>query len=214
MAIISFKHRFIFVKTMKTAGTSLEVHLAAHCGPEDIVTPIFPPNPSHVPRNFTGDGGIAYFNHMPASLIRSMQPRAFATFFKFCFERHPVEKCLSHFAMLKNSKHHDDPSNPSTWTEYLNRGDFPIDTSKYVDQSPGREKDKVIVDKIYRFEELDQALKDISLQTGIAYGRLRAREKAGFRSGAPSFEQVMGAPHERARIFHAFESSLRLTPYE
>jgi hypothetical protein len=29
MAIVSVKYRFIFIKTMKTAGTSLEVHLMA-----------------------------------------------------------------------------------------------------------------------------------------------------------------------------------------
>jgi len=30
--IISHKHKFIFVKTVKTAGTSIEVFLSPHCG--------------------------------------------------------------------------------------------------------------------------------------------------------------------------------------
>ena len=213
MAIISFRHKFIFIKTTKTAGTSLEIHLAACCGAEDIVTPIAPPNPGHIPRNYSVNGRAVYFNHMSASLVRSLQSDAFATFFKFCFERHPVDKCLSHFAMLKNSRHHYAPGNPGTWAEYLDRGNFPIDTSKYVDESAGVESGKMIVDKIYRYEEIDDALKDISLQTGIAYRALRVREKSGFRIGVPSFDQVMGAPDERARIFAAFKSSLCLTPY-
>lgn len=36
----SRKHGFIFIKTMKTAGTSIELALGPHCGPDDIVTPI------------------------------------------------------------------------------------------------------------------------------------------------------------------------------
>ena len=54
MAIVSHKFGFIFCKTRKTAGTSLEVYLGRRCGPEDIVTPILPPNPEHQPRNHRG----------------------------------------------------------------------------------------------------------------------------------------------------------------
>lgn len=36
--IISHRHRFIFVKTRKTAGTSIELALSRFCGPDDIIT--------------------------------------------------------------------------------------------------------------------------------------------------------------------------------
>jgi len=36
--IASHRHRFVFVKTRKTAGTSLEIALSRHCGPDDVVT--------------------------------------------------------------------------------------------------------------------------------------------------------------------------------
>ena len=38
--IISHSHRFIFIKSEKTAGTSIEAALSAHCSGDDIVTPI------------------------------------------------------------------------------------------------------------------------------------------------------------------------------
>lgn len=38
--IFSKKHKFIFIKGRKAAGTSLEIALATICGPEDIITPI------------------------------------------------------------------------------------------------------------------------------------------------------------------------------
>ena len=40
--IISHKHRFIFIKTRKTAGTSMEIALSTVCGPGDVITPILP----------------------------------------------------------------------------------------------------------------------------------------------------------------------------
>src|SRR5690349_20321648 len=40
--ILSVRHRFVFIKGMKVAGTSVEMALAPLCGPADIVTPISP----------------------------------------------------------------------------------------------------------------------------------------------------------------------------
>ena len=37
--IISHEHRFIFLKTKKTAGTAIEAALSQLCGPECVVTP-------------------------------------------------------------------------------------------------------------------------------------------------------------------------------
>lgn len=58
--IISHKHRFIFVKTRKTAGTSIEVLLSALAGDDAVVTPVQPPEPGHEPRNWQG-----VFNPVP-----------------------------------------------------------------------------------------------------------------------------------------------------
>jgi len=38
--ILSHERQFIFLKTRKTAGTSIEIALSDHCGPMDIKTPI------------------------------------------------------------------------------------------------------------------------------------------------------------------------------
>lgn len=40
--ILSERHRFVFIKGRKVAGTSTEMALAALCGPRDIITPITP----------------------------------------------------------------------------------------------------------------------------------------------------------------------------
>ena len=40
--IISHKFKFIFLKTNKTAGASIEIALSKFCGEKDIITPISP----------------------------------------------------------------------------------------------------------------------------------------------------------------------------
>jgi len=45
--IISHKHKFIFIKPQKTAGTSVELLLSRFCGDDDIITPLgFDPDPN------------------------------------------------------------------------------------------------------------------------------------------------------------------------
>src|SRR4051794_19970919 len=111
--IISHKHKFIFVKTAKTAGTSIEVFLSGRAGPDDVLTPIFPPVEGHQPRNFEGmvspllelrqrPGELLrmlrhpwqkqkkFNRHMPAWLIRTrVSARVWNSYFKFCVERNP-----------------------------------------------------------------------------------------------------------------------------
>ena len=50
--IVSFEHRFAFIKVQKTAGTSVEVFLSQVAGPDAIVTLINPPEAGHEARNF------------------------------------------------------------------------------------------------------------------------------------------------------------------
>jgi hypothetical protein len=38
--IVSHERKFIFLKTRKTAGTSLEIALSKYCGPRDVLAPI------------------------------------------------------------------------------------------------------------------------------------------------------------------------------
>ena len=38
--ILSHKYKYIFIKSFKTASTSLEIALSKFCGTKDIITPI------------------------------------------------------------------------------------------------------------------------------------------------------------------------------
>ena len=75
--IVSHQHRFVFLKTAKTAGTSIEVLLRRFCGPDDIVTPITPVDEQApladglAPRNYANDPALekAYCEHVAAGRL-------------------------------------------------------------------------------------------------------------------------------------------------
>src|SRR5690606_26936894 len=104
--IISHKHRFIFIKTEKTAGTSIELALSALCGPDDVITPVSPKDEllrgQRGPQNYriqqtsllTRLLGIkSVYNissHVGASeIVRLFGKDIWNQYFKFCFERNP-----------------------------------------------------------------------------------------------------------------------------
>ncbi|MEM7465210.1 MAG: sulfotransferase family 2 domain-containing protein, partial [Pseudomonadota bacterium] len=132
--IISHKYKFIFIKTLKTAGTSIEVDLSKILGENDVATKIRPRVEGHIAQNYGfrkhGLFKHEWINHTPASIIRKhLGARIFDNYFKFCVEREPVDKCISHYSMYQNSpKHKSRELSNLTWEEYLEIGNFPVDT--------------------------------------------------------------------------------------
>lgn len=122
--ILSHRHRFIFIKGLKVAGTSAEIALSQICGPDDIVTPITAfderlrlGTPGE-PRNYLPDrdaersylralakqpvGALAdtraprgpFDSHMPLANVLALVPEA--SDYRLLFvERSPYEKVIS-----------------------------------------------------------------------------------------------------------------------
>ena len=200
--LLSHKYKFIFIKTKKTAGTSVEIELNKLMSDKDIVTPIKPSHQDHTPRNYIYNGK-KLFNHMMMSDLKKIIPQSVHDgYFKFCIEREPVEKCLSDFFMLKNSLYHIRNKIPLTWKEYLKAGQFPIDTKKYTN-----ENNVLCVDKIIKYENLESDLFEISQKLGFKFSGVNVRAKSGFR------EKLVVSQNEREFIYSAFANSNKFTGY-
>jgi len=183
--IISHLHRFIFIKTRKTAGTSIEVFLSSVCGDGDVVTPVIPHVWPHASRNHKG-----FFNHMGAPKIRqAVGDDMWNRYFKFCVERNPWDKTLSDFYMQRARV------NPSLALDrYLESGKLPRNAVQYYSETEG-----LLVDRVARFERLDSELGEIFSRLGIPFaGSLGVRAKGEYRNDRRHYRDVF--TDQQARI--------------
>jgi len=226
--IISHKYKFIFIKTAKTAGTSIEVFLSKQCGPTDIVTPIAPPVEGHQPRNYQGfinpipeilerphkvlsalrhalTRREKFYNHMSAFLVQKRVPgQLWNSYFKFCVERNPWDKVLSHYHM-----HAAREGDSLSLDEYLARGRFPINYFRYTDRSGA----KIIVDRILRYENLVAELGEVFSQLKIPFdGTLGVTAKSGYRSDRRPYQEVFN-DEQRRIVEKAFAKEIKLHGY-
>jgi hypothetical protein len=229
--IVSHRHKFIFIKTRKTAGTSIEAFLAPHCGPDDILTPISPPVEGHCARNdesrwpvwsemayFARQGRIKearlslghwqnrrkFFNHMTAEHARARLPRdVWSRYFKFCVERNPFDKSLSHFHMLKAQGMVEDLDG------YL-QGDQLCRNSHIYTDGRGR----LLVDRVLRFENLDAEFGEVMERLGLPYGgQITVRAKSNYRADRTGYREVL-TPAQRARIEQIYADEMAQFSYE
>ena len=200
--LLSHKYKFIFIKTKKTAGTSVEIELSKLMSEQDIVTPIKPNHPEHFPRNFIHNGKRLFNHIMIADLMKIFPETIFRDYYKFCIEREPVDKCVSDYFMHKNSPYHNKTKKELTWDEYINFRNFPIDTDKYTDKD-----NKLCVNKIIRYENLEEELTKISKKLDFPFNGINVRAKSGFR------ENLFVSNKDREIIYEEFYYSNKFTGY-
>ena len=165
--IVNHRYRFIFLKTKKTAGTSIEIALSRYCDAGDTVTKIgHRDEPKRQALGYQGpvnhlepfDGSLRarfdrwlhgprhrYWNHMPAAEVRDKVGEAtWSSYFKFCFERNPWDRAISQYHWENRSKRALPP---------------------FIDYPPEMERrgllsnwdtyaigDRVVVDRVYRLD--------------------------------------------------------------
>jgi hypothetical protein len=229
--IISHKHRFIFIKTAKTAGTSIEIFLSPHCGEEDVFTPIHPHVEPHRARNHTGLWNPLpellanrferfrhtmrdwrqrrkFINHLPARLLRHRVPReVWNGYFKFCVERNPWDKTLSHYHMLRKMLKENEGVDVD-FDAYLERGRYCTNIEKYTDL-----KGRMIVDRVIRYERLNEELGEVFAQFGIPFeGSLGVKAKADFRKDRRPYQEVY-TEGQRAIVERVFAEEIGMHGY-
>jgi hypothetical protein len=188
--ILSFRHRFLFLKTKKSAGTSLEIALSAICGPEDIITVIseedqaarrafgFPGPQNHIIRDIrNAKGGVPrelkFFNHMSYGDVRIRLPQVnLDDFFIFAVERDPVDRMMSLYHFQGGDERWGALDN---WLENPKSAKF-LGFDLYHD-----DQGECKADKIYFYEALDSACEDLSVRFGAEVKMPEYRAKGNYR---------------------------------
>ena len=88
--IISHKHEFIFIKTRKTAGSSIEHYLSKYLGPNDICTgSLIDGTPRLNAPHHKG--------HIDHTWVAKKFPNEWRTYYKFAVDRNPWDKMISYY---------------------------------------------------------------------------------------------------------------------
>jgi len=212
--IASFTHDFIFVKSRKVGGTSLEIVLSGWCSGRDICTPI-PPEDEAIrgsfggaARNFRGArGGLAFYNHMPATDIRARLPGLWSRAFKFAVDRHPYEKVVSR-AWWNIGRRGGSPE-----AELDSEIDAAIASKSYLNFPLYCENGEVIVDEVWRYEEMWDRLAALGQRLGQVIPEAPPRAKGGHRRDPRPAREVL-SPGQRRRIAEDARVEFELLGYD
>ncbi|CAA2139472.1 sulfotransferase family 2 domain-containing protein [Hyphomicrobium sp. ghe19] len=231
--IVSHARRFIFVKTSKTAGTSVEISLSELCGPDDIIAPAReskdPKYPSYRARNLVIPLHRAayvslpippltpvakhfrfrktFYEHMPAVRVRRALPKSvWDNYFKFTIVRNPYDRALSQY-FWNNRK--TGTHTKETINEYILEKSSPsVLTNWFMYASRG----KVLVDHFIRYEELESGFQTILSRLGIDEPLALPNAKGGVRPNEIHYREVI-SPAARQHIERNARAELDLFDY-
>lgn len=230
--IISHKYKCIFVKTRKTAGTSIEISLSRFCGNNDVITPviyddeliraemgIYPRNYG-IPvkwteytirdwKNLIRRGKkptpktVIYYHHITAEKIRSLIGEdIWNSYFKFCFVRNPWDRAVSRYYW-----NIEKTKQVNTMDESLQRNDpdanFPIYT---IDG-------KVAVDFVGRFENLMSDFTQVCDRLHIPFDGWLPKTKNKSRKNKKHYSEIL-TPEQAAYIREKCAAEIELFGYE
>ncbi len=210
--IINHRYRFIFLKTRKTASTSIEIALSRFCDSNDVITPIskkderirqelgFPgPQNYKIPiryydkidwLNFLAGGHRKRFsNHSVAQYIRNnIGKGAWSSYFKFCFERNPFDKAIS--------RYYWSTSEPRPGIgEYLQSAPVELLSNWGIYTI----NDHISIDFVGRYEELHDHLAFLKDKLCLPQDIVLPNAKGGHRKNREHYSKVLDSK-ARARI--------------
>ncbi len=205
--IVNHRYKFIYIKTRKTAGTSLEIALSKYCNQNDIITPILEddeqirkeygyPGPQNyqVPQRYYSKIDLLrlkkmgiikeYYKHANANFIKkNIAPEVWNSYFKFTFERNPYDKALSFYYFEMKSK--DLNMNIDHFLhEYAHLPRLSNWHMYTINDHP-------VCDFIGRYEQLEKDLDFIQQQLGLPDKIEMPNAKGGFRTNRDPYQNVI-----------------------
>jgi len=186
--LVSHRYRFIYVKTKKSAGSSVELAFEPAARPAGWVSPAG--GPAFPTEEIVSEAGIVgargpeakagarYWDHMPAAQIkRAVGPVIWQRYFKFCTIRNPWDKTVSFFHYVRPELRH------------APRESVVANFRRWV-HGPGRRRgldrgiywinDRPVMDAYVRYHRLCEDVATVAARLGVADARL-PEVHTGFR---------------------------------
>ncbi len=228
--IISHKYKFIFFKTNKTAGTSIEIALSKFCGSDDVITPI-PLEDEEIRRHLGYRGpqnhkasledyilrkkakvlleegnSFEFKSHISAKRVKKhIKKQIWDSYYKFCFERNPWDRVISLYYWRCKSEPRP------TISEFLESG-VPLILKRrgikiYTING------QIAVDKVCRYEAINEELEAIRTQVGIPEKLDLPHAKSKSRKSKKSYRGLLDE-EQQAKIAELFQDEISMFGYE
>ncbi|WP_300064336.1 sulfotransferase family 2 domain-containing protein [uncultured Roseobacter sp.] len=202
--LVSHKHKFIFLKTRKTAGTSIEMALARFCGEQDILSPInsesdekkkevaYPGAKNYrIPLNKMSKrealaiplrGWPRFYGHSTAEYVAEHLPKhVWNNYYKFSFERNPYDRFVSQFHWNSRFKDWNGMKNYITQTTSYRRSNWEVYTIN----------DQPAVDYMGHYETMHEDLERIGEILGLPEKLNLPQTKSGIRPKNSHYRDVL-----------------------
>ncbi len=206
--ILSHRYRLIFLKTGKTAGTSIELSLSRYCGPDDIVTAadeeaqaIRAAHGGVGPQNDLGPARLRelelrdvrrvlrtgrwprrkrFREHISAAEVRDLvAPDVWRDYHKVAFVRNPWDRAMSSY--FWRAHRHGSTADFDEWLAHRNNGLWSIIS---ID-------DDVAVDQVGRYESLEADVRAACERVGLPFDGWLPSAKGGVRAGTPHYRDFL-----------------------
>jgi len=206
MALVSYKHNFVFIKTHKTASTSAEMFLEPFCAPPGHqVTMTSPPRESEYGiigcRNIPFDTPPYWEGHAGARKIRDgLPPEVWEACQKVSTTRNPFTRAVSKFFYRMSlgllPKPQSDADTVEAFRSFLASDKFKSDYFRV------HIKHAYVIDRMIRYEHLGEDLETLARDLGLPLEMTslpHARNNQKARAGATLEQLYDDASAERVR---------------
>lgn len=236
--IISHKYKYIFLKTNKTAGTSIEIALSKFCGPDDIITTISPedeitrtklgyPGPQHflqpIPRNTIKDILRSNFKGETLPSKKERKNRFYNHISAKLVKARIGNKVWNSYYKFCFERSPWDRVISQYFYRYRNQTESLPTVSEFVNSAaPLLLKERgyelytidreIAVDKVCKFEKLPEEIEVVRKQIGIPEKLELPRAKAGFRKDNRSYHEILGND-DKEKIANLFKEEIQLFGY-
>lgn len=228
--IICHKYKFIYLKSSKTAGTSMEIALSKFCGDQDVLSPLGTEHENlrrglgycgaqnylapvtdyrfrDIARLFVrARGKTRFYHHISAKEVqRYVGVDIWNSYYKFCFERNPWDRVISWYYWRWQSEPRPTLAEfiDSNALEKLRKTGFELYS---ID---GR----VAVDRVFLFENLQEDLEKLRDLLGLPETPSLPRAGSIYRKDKRHYRDILNG-EQKERIASIFSKEIGLFGYE